>query len=419
MFSSIRSNYPQRWYLAIPPGRPLLSAGFALAMSVAGLTASPLVAAADPVAVKLISSTPHSAPPELHADTTLLVHTMPSISGKETQASTLLFVPRGTVPAGGWPIVAWAHGTTTPGQKSCAPSLSPDLDGGLTRDGFKSDYAFQIGRLVQAGYAVVAPDFEGLGALASVPYPYYSAASLARSLIAGVRAARSAQPTLSNRYVAFGHSDGGHAVLGVEKYAEEAPELTLVGTVASVPYTSIAATASTFGKQARRARDNNAAHTAKMMEQFQVALMAVGLMVESPDFDPHAIMGDDLARVLPDFQSQCSVKALAVIDGAVKAKGKSFAGSKPGWATNPRMREFLEANDPAVTPGFTLRRPTLIVQGTSDTFVLEPLTTRFVRKIQAAGAPVTYKRYPGADHFSVIRQSDADVLAFLQKSFKP
>ncbi len=28
-----------------------------------------------------------------------------------------------------------AHGTTTPGQKTCAPSLSSDLDGGLTRDG--------------------------------------------------------------------------------------------------------------------------------------------------------------------------------------------------------------------------------------------------------------------------------------------
>ena len=40
------------------------------------------------------------------------------------------------------------HGTTTPGQKTCAPSLSPDLDGGLTRDGFKSNYAYQIAELV-------------------------------------------------------------------------------------------------------------------------------------------------------------------------------------------------------------------------------------------------------------------------------
>lgn len=243
--------------------------------------------------------------------------------------------------------------------------------------------------------------------------------SLARSLISGVRAARIAQPTLSNRFAAFGHSDGGHAVLGVEKYADEAPELTLVGTVASVPYTSIAATAASFGKQARRSRDNKAAQTARMMEQFQVALMTVGLMAQSPDFDPHAIMGDDLARALPDFRSQCSVKALAVINSAVNDKAKSFAGAKPGWAANPRMRAFLQANDPAVTPGFTLRRPTLIVQGTADKFVLEPLTTSFVRKIQAAGAPITYKRYPGADHFSVIRQSDPDVLAFLQKSFEP
>ncbi|WP_407811195.1 hypothetical protein, partial [Staphylococcus aureus] len=91
------------------------------------------------------------------------------------------------------------HGTTTPGQKTCAPSQTSELDGGLTRDGFKSDYSWQISQFIDAGYAVVAPDLEGLGPDASTPYPYYNLSSLARSLIAGVVAAHTANPHLSGR----------------------------------------------------------------------------------------------------------------------------------------------------------------------------------------------------------------------------
>jgi len=393
-----------------------LVAASGLVLAVASAAPTPNVTDAAPPL--LVSSTVQPEPVDFRADARLLVHTIPSITGVATRATTLLFVPRGRPPAGGWPIVAWAHGTTTPGQKTCAPSLTPnDLDGGLTRDGFKSDYAFQIGELVNAGYAVVAPDFEGLGAVASVPLPYYNAASLARSLIAGVRAAREAEPALSSRWAVFGHSDGGHAVLGVEAHLAEAPELTLVGIVASAPYASIQEHAARFKRIADTASDAQAAQTARVTEQFQVALMAVGLTAESNDFDPSTVMGVDLKQILPAFKAVCSVPSIAIIDNAIKAKGRAFAGLKTGWAETPRMREFLGANDPAVTPNFTLRTPTLIVQGTADPLVLEPLTGAFVAKLQSAGAPVAYKRYEGADHFSVIRRASTDVLTFLRDRF--
>jgi len=38
--------------------------------------------------------------------------------------------------------------------------------------------------------------------------------------------------------------------------------------------------------------------------------------------------------------------------------------------------------------------------------------------LRARGAPVTYKVYPCADHFTVIRRADADVLAFLAARFR-
>ena len=366
-----------------------------------------------------VSVAPHAQPDDMQGSGRLLIHDMPSTGGGTTRASTLLFVPTGTPPSGGWPVIAWAHGTTTPGQKTCAPSLSPNLDGGLTRDGLVSNYAYQLTELVNSGYAVVAPDLEGLGPVATVPNPYFNVASIARALIAGVQAAHQVDSTLSTRWGAFGHSEGGHGVLGVEAHAAEATGLTFLGTVASAPYNSIAATAVLSGQQADMTKTASAAVAARMGQNFQVALMTVGLMAQSPSFDPRTVMGEDLRRVLPAFDAQCSVGAIAVITKAIQPKGQSqFAGIKPAWDKAPGMEEFLTKNDLAIMPGFTLRLPTLIVQGTADTFVPEPLTTAFVARLLARGATVTYKRYPGADHFSLIKLADADVLAFLQTLFQ-
>lgn len=360
---------------------------------------------------ELVSSLPYSAP-SVRADAKLLVYYMPGIHGEPIRASTLLFVPHGNSPPDGWPVVAWAHGTTTPGKKSCAPSLTPiDLDGGLTADGFKSNYAYEIASLVRARYAVVAPDFEGLGTVADVPYPYFNAPSLARSLISAVRAARHAVPSLSARFAVVGHSDGGHAVLGVEAFAARAPELKLEAIVALAPFTSISATVLALNRMALK--DPRHASGDLAAENFNVALMAIGLRVESPAFDLHTVMGDDLLRLLPDFVARCSVKAIAGLTAAVKARPQTFAGFKEGWDSVPQMKAFLEENDPNVTPGYHLRLPILIEQGSADAFVFEPIDAAFVAKLRAAGTRVIYKVYAGDDHFQIIPDGNADTLHFL------
>ncbi len=367
--------------------------------------------------ITLRAATTQPAISGVDANVRLLHHTMLGVGGRPVPATTLLLTPKGTPPVGGWPIVAWEHGTTTPGQKSCAPSQTSELDGGLTKDGFKSNYAWQINEFIGAGYAVVAPDLEGLGPDATTPYPYYDLSSLARSLVAGVVAARIAEPRLSDRWAAVGHSDGGHGVLGAEALAGEADGMTYVGTVASAPYVAIEAHAARFGANGKAATSRQAALQGKMMQQFQGALMATGLKAKRPSFEETSIMGPDLAATLPRFRSLCSVAAIGTIDAAVKAKGDAFRGLSSAWASQPHMRAFIAANDPAVKPGYTLRKPVLIVQGAADPFVLEPLQTPFVDRLRATGAPVTYKVYDGADHFSVIRRADADVLAFLHQRF--
>ena len=166
-----------------------------------------------------------------------------------------------------------------------------------------------------------------------------------------------------------------------------------------------------------RAHCQKAARHQLMMQQFQGALMASGIGVVQPAFESTSVMGPDLAAMLPRFRTLCSVAAIGTIDAAIKARGPTFEGLLPGWAQQPQMHAFLLASDPAAMPGFTLREPVPIVQGTADPFVLEALQTPFVDGLKRSGAPVIYKLYDGADHFSVIRRADADVLAFLRERF--
>ena len=42
----------------------------------------------------------------------VMTYKMLGINNKEVQATALVFTPKGAAPIGGWPIVAWAHGTT-------------------------------------------------------------------------------------------------------------------------------------------------------------------------------------------------------------------------------------------------------------------------------------------------------------------
>jgi pimeloyl-ACP methyl ester carboxylesterase len=380
-----------------------------------GFVASAAAAEEAATSGSVISHARHRISPEINGYAELIIHLMRSVSGSLTKASTLLFVPEGQPPAGGWPVIAWAHGTTTPGNKLCAPSLTDALDGGLTKDGFNSDYLFEISTLVNAGYAVVAPDLEGLGEVATVPYPYFNASSLARSLVSGVVAAHNVDARLSKEYVAVGHSDGGHAVLGVEAYAKEAPQFEFKGTVAIAPYTSIDAYVKELKQRA--AANPEKANDFRLLQNFNVALMTTGLRMIDPEFKASSVMGPDLEAQLKEFTTRCSVPAIGGLSKAVTAKGATFDGFKEDWATVPKMAAFLAANDPAVDPGFHLNKPTFIALGPDDAFVFENTTRALVARLKAAGTAVTYNEYPHTDHFTVIRASQPDIMGFLKQRF--
>lgn len=373
----------------------------------------------------IVSSSSFAAPSAIQADSTLLVHWMRGSQGKLIKASSLLFVPKGKAPASGWPLVAWVHATTTVGTgrpvaTDCAPSLSPDIDGGLTAGGFTSFYVDHIAALVGAGFAVVAPDYEGLGAQAQAdgtPYPYYNLRSSGNSVGAAVVAAHETDVPLSKNWAAVGHSEGGHAVMALETSASDAHAYPYKGTVAFAPYNSIEASVSLLGSLA--AADPANAVGYRTVEELFVGMMSTALSTQRADFTPSSVMGADLASVMPAIKGSCIFPALGAVQQAVTTRTPAaFQGHTVQWASFPAMAEFLRANDLAVQPGFKVTKPTLVLQGGADPFVFESLQTQFVGRLAGAGMPVTYRTYPTADHGTIMNQGRSDMLDFLRANLQ-
>jgi pimeloyl-ACP methyl ester carboxylesterase len=141
------------------------------------------------------------------------------IDGSRQEVSGTVFAPKGDPPEGGWPVIAYGHPTT--GTRSeCAPSLDPMLLGLSTT----------VTGLVKAGFVVAISDYQGLG-LDHTYHPYLDATTEGYNLIDSVRAARKLIPDTSDRWAAFGGSQGGQAAWAANELAAEyGGGLTLVGS---------------------------------------------------------------------------------------------------------------------------------------------------------------------------------------------
>ena len=100
-------------------------------------------------------------------------------TGQATQVSGSVFTPEGTAPTGGWPVIAFGHGTTGI-DEPCAPSLSYSLLGVST----------VVVGYANLGYAVALPDYQGLGAPGVHPYTDARTAGLEHDRLRARAAAR-------------------------------------------------------------------------------------------------------------------------------------------------------------------------------------------------------------------------------------
>ncbi|CAK9785337.1 hypothetical protein CC85DRAFT_311740 [Cutaneotrichosporon oleaginosum] len=151
--------------------------------------------------------------------------------GAAKDALATVYVPAG---AGSGPlrVLAYTHGTSGVGRE-CTVGL---------KMGWGGRYDAWLGPFLDAGYAVVVPEYGGLGIDDS--HPYLDGEETAKSVLDAVRAAHAGAalhpgfvPPLRKEFVVYGGSQGGHTALWVNAIAGwYAPDLRVLGSVgAAVP----------------------------------------------------------------------------------------------------------------------------------------------------------------------------------------
>jgi hypothetical protein len=138
-------------------------------------------------------ATDYALPPGVTA-TRILYHTR-TANNVDAIASGVVLVPYGQPPAGGWPLLAWSHGTSGVA-RNCVPSRMKSLF--YNWEGF---YEY-----VLMGYAVVATDYAGLGTKGR--HAYLDMLTNGTDVIHSVPAARAAVPNLGKKWLVVGHSQG-------------------------------------------------------------------------------------------------------------------------------------------------------------------------------------------------------------------
>jgi len=168
------------------------------------------------------------------------------ISGRKTIATGLVVAPMGPAPAGGRPVMSWAHGTTGSAQ-NCGPSQVIDpavplneyfLVGGNSW----TDYGIpSVEEFIKEGYVLVATDYQGLGG--GGRHQYSVSATNGMDTLNAARAAVSMKETGANKKtLVYGWSQGGGAVIalaGMSEYIKQtgtaADNLDMIGFVAMAP----------------------------------------------------------------------------------------------------------------------------------------------------------------------------------------
>ena len=268
------------------------------------------------------------------------------IDDSQPQVTAAVFVPRGSPPPGGWPIVAFGHPFAGIAH-DCAPSRSANLEGASAT----------VVDLLNAGYVVTVSDYQGLG-LDTAYHPFLDSATVGYNLIDSVFATRRLVPATSLDWIALGISQGGQAAWAADELAENAGQgLHLVAAVSVSPLADVEGLA-----------DSAMNGTLTTAQKLTLQAYLTALKAEYPDFalddyrqnqsnDAFSACQDPAATQLGALADHHSVDDLRPVSPAAAQTLRGYLAKTnlPQGPTAAPMLVMYSDADPVIPPDWTQR----------------------------------------------------------------
>ena len=273
----------------------------------------------------------------------------------------------------GYPIVAWAHGTSG-FDANAAPSHHKNL-----WQHFLAPYQIAL-----QGYVVVATDYAGLGVKKyssgqPIVHEYLASPSQAKDVVHSVTAARAAFPELSTNFVVVGHSQGGGAAWSVAQRAALTSIPGYLGAIAVSPYTNL------LEEQSEGAR-------------LLTATICPGMASAFPEFSPGDLLtaeGEKRLGMVHQISATIS-SAIPVLSGVDILK--------PNWKENTHYRQYLALTS---NGGKAIKGPLLITHGKLDPLLSVAVVEKAVERTADLfpSAQIEYVSLPNVTHVSALPAS--------------
>ncbi len=295
------------------------------------------------------------------ADATRIVFHSTGYDGSGRAAGGSVFLPFGTPPPGGWPVVSYVTG------------LGPGLSG---------PERTHVARWLTAGYAVTVVDRHDLG-----PHPQFNGEALADDVADIVRAARKTDPLIGRNWLVVGFSRGAHAALFTGLVASRyAPELHFRGTVAIAP----------------------PVHVPLLVAD----LTADGRRLVSPLL-PFLVTSRESAFLTESGRALVTLAAHAPFD-EVAVAARRITNDDGGFTALHRRPGVAPVLDACRIPVSRMDRPLLLTAGDADDVVLADVVARYYRDVHRTGADVRFDRHDST-HTGLLSAGLDEIVAWARR----
>lgn len=333
------------------------------------------------------------------------------ISGRKTIATGMVVAPVGAAPAGGRPVMTWAHGTTGTAQ-NCGPSQVFDpvvpLNEYFLMDGNSwTDYGIPaVEEFIKEGYVIAATDYQGLGG--GGKHQYGVAATNGMDAINAARAAGSMKETGANKKaIVYGWSQGGGATIAaasrpeyIQQKGTAFDDLDVLGFVAMAPQD--VAVAAPRGKLDQAGADKYFSESLKEFSNnifnFGHATMFYwGTQAAFPNLKLSEVLTDEGVQVFNKiYGNKCMHVGSDTLNYYYSSNFMKLVNPKPtntlAWA-----EAMVKGSVAPVKPA----APVQIYFGTADTVIPPPMHKAYQDQMCKLGGNVGRMQLPGEQtHFS-------------------